>query len=117
LTLATLHLVTIPGSIVEPTIALTIAFIGIENLFARKVHGWRPAVAFIFGLVHGLGFASGLMEIGLPTGQLAAGLVAFNVGVEGGHLTVLAAAFLVLGWWRNKPWYRKRVAIPISSLI
>jgi len=117
LTLATLHLVSIPASIVEPTIALTIAFIGVENLFAKKVHAWRPAVAFIFGLVHGLGFATGLMEIGLPTGQLAAGLVAFNVGVEGGHLTVLAAAFLVLGWWRNKPWYRKRVAMPISMVI
>jgi hydrogenase/urease accessory protein HupE len=117
LTLATLHLVTISSRIVEPTIALTIAFIGIENLVVKKVHPWRPVVAFIFGLVHGLGFASGLMEIGLPTGQLATGLIAFNVGVEGGHLTVLLAAYLVLGWWRDKPWYRKRISIPLSLLI
>jgi uncharacterized membrane protein len=115
LTLATLHLVSIRASIVEPTIALTIAFIGVENVCTRKVHAWRPVVAFIFGLVHGLGFASGLMEVGLPTGQLAAGLIAFNVGVEGGHVTVLGAAFLFLGWWRSKPWYRKLVAIPIST--
>lgn len=117
LTLAALHLVSIPSRIVEPTIALTIAFIGVENLVTRKVHSWRPVVAFVFGLVHGLGFASGLMEVGLPTGQLAAGLIAFNVGVEGGHLTVLLAAFLLLGWWRNKSWYRARISIPISLVI
>ena len=117
LTLATLHLVTIPPRVVEPAIALTIAFVGVENLLTTKVHPWRVAVAFLFGLVHGLGFASGLMEIGLPTGQLAAGLIAFNVGVEGGHLTVLLAAFLVLGWWRDRPWYRTRVAMPLSMVI
>jgi hypothetical protein len=117
LTLATLDLVRIPSGVVEPTIALTIAFIGIENLFATRVRYWRSAVAFLFGLVHGLGFASGLMEVGLPTGQLASALIAFNVGVECGHVTILCSAFLLLGWWREKPWFRKRVAIPLSLII
>jgi len=117
LTLATLHLVTIPARIVEPTIALTIAFVAVENLFASRVRPWRAGAAFLFGLVHGLGFASGLMEIGLPAGQLATGLVAFNVGVEGGHLTVLLAAFAIMGWWRGRPWYRRWIAIPLSLVI
>ena len=117
LSLAALHLVTISSRIVEPTIALTIAFIGVENLIAKRVHPWRVAVAFIFGLVHGLGFASGLMEIGLPGGQLATGIIAFNIGVEGGHLTVLLLAFAVLGWCRDREWYRARVSKPLSALI
>lgn len=117
LTLATLHILTIPSSIVEPTIAATIAFVAIENLFATKVHLWRPLVAFIFGLVHGLGFASALMDVGLPAGQLAVGIIAFNVGVEGGHMTVLLAAFATLGWFRAKKWYRARVSMPLSICI
>jgi hypothetical protein len=117
LTLATLHLVHIDSRVIEPTIAATIAFVGIENLFTDKVHPWRPVVAFIFGLVHGLGFASALSEVGLPTTQLVSGLAGFTVGVEGGHLAVLAIAALTLGWWRTKPWYRHRISIPLSSII
>ncbi len=117
LTLTTLHLVTLPSIIIEPTIAASIAFIAVENLTTKKVRAWRPMVAFLFGLVHGMGFASALGEIGLPTGQLVAGLLAFNVGVECGHLTVLTTAFLLLGWCRNKPWYRTRVVIPLSLAI
>src|SRR6185295_8754589 len=92
LTLATFHLLKLPSIVIEPTIAASIAFIAVENLATTKVHAWRPVVAFVFGLVHGMGFASALSEVGLPTGQLVAALVAFNVGVECGHVTVLAAA-------------------------
>jgi hypothetical protein len=115
--LSTFGVIHLPPNIIEPTIAATIAFVAVENLFVTRVHAWRPAVAFIFGLVHGMAFASALREVGLPTSKLVAGVLAFNVGVEGGHLTVLAAAFLALGWWRSKPWYRKRVAIPLSLVI
>jgi hypothetical protein len=117
LTLATLHLVRLPAGIVEPTIAATIAFIGIENLATRRVHPWRPAVAFLFGLIHGLGFASALSEVGLPTGQLVSGLIAFSIGVECGHLAVLFAAFLLIARFRDRPWYRRRIAIPLSLAI
>jgi hypothetical protein len=117
LTLTSLHVVGLSGSIVEPAIALSIAFIGIENLLTKQVHPWRLAVAFVFGLVHGMGVATAFNEVGFPPGQLVPSLAAFTIGVEGGHIAVLAAAFLVLGWFRDKPWYRARIAIPLSTLI
>jgi hypothetical protein len=117
ITLASLGLVSAPAAVVEPAIALSIAFVAIENLFERKLRPWRLAVVFVFGLVHGLGFAAGLMEIGMPIAQRATGIVGFSFGVEAGHLAVLAAAFTLLGWTRRKPWYRNRVEIPLSLCI
>jgi len=117
ITLASLGLVSAPAAVVEPAIALSIAFVAIENLFERKLRPWRLAVVFVFGLVHGLGFAAGLMEIGMPIAQRATGIVGFSCGVEAGHLAVLAAAFTLLGWTRRKPWYRNRVEIPLSLCI
>ncbi len=117
LALTTLHIIGMPSSIVEPIIALSIAFIGIENLLTTKVHPWRPAIAFIFGLVHGMGVASAFDEVGFTPGHLISSLAAFTIGVEAGHLAVLAAAFALLAWTRDKKWYRARVAIPISVVI
>jgi len=117
ITLASLGLVSAPSAVVEPAIALSIAFVAIENLFERKLRPWRLAVVFVFGLVHGLGFAAGLVEIGMPIAQRATGIVGFSFGVEAGHLAVLAAAFTLLGWTRRKPWYRNRVEIPLSLCI
>jgi hypothetical protein len=75
-------------------------------------------VVFAFGLLHGLGFAGVLTEVGLPREDFVTGLVAFNVGVEGGQLAVIAIAFLAVGLgFRNKPWYRARVVMPLSALI
>lgn len=115
LTLATLGVVNLPPSIVEPTIAATIAVVAIKNLFQTNVTHWRTAAAFLFGLVHGLGFASALRSFGMPNAQLATGLAAFSVGVELGHLSVLLAAFATIGWWRRKDWYRRRIAVPLSA--
>lgn len=117
LTLCSLHLVSMPGYLVEVAIAATIAFIGVENLLTTKVHAWRPVVAFIFGLVHGMGVATAFNDAGFPSGQLVPSLAAFTVGVEGGHLAILAAAFLTLGWWAGRPWYRHRIVIPLSLII
>lgn len=114
LTLTSLNVIGLPSSIVEPAIAASIAFVGVENLCTTKVHAWRSAVAFLFGLVHGMGVATAFNEAGFPAGQLVPSLAAFTVGVEGGHLAILFAAFLALGWTAQKPWYRARVAIPLS---
>ncbi|QFT63112.1 HupE/UreJ family protein [Roseivivax sp. THAF30] len=96
LALGAFGIVSIPGSIVEPIIAASIVFVAAENMFARRVTGWRIGVIFLFGLLHGLGFASVLNEFGLPDGQFGAALVGFNVGVEIGQIAIIAAMFLVV---------------------
>ena len=118
LALGALGIVTIPGSIVEPIIAASIVYVAIENVFSKQMNPWRPVIIFIFGLLHGLGFASVLGEFGLPAGQFVAALIGFNVGVELGQLTVIALAFLAVGYWfGSKDWYRQRIAIPASLII
>lgn len=118
LALAALGLVRIPGSIVEPLIAASIVFVAVENLFRPQLGPFRTVVVFLFGLLHGLGFASVLGELGGGGANFLARLVGFNIGVELGQLTVIAAAFLSVGYWFGpKPWYRQRIAIPASLLI
>ena len=110
--------VSLSPAIVEPLIAASIAYVAIENVVTPTLNPWRALVVFGFGLLHGMGFAGVLMEIGLPHGQFVPALVSFNVGVELGQLTVILLAFLAVGMWgRNKPWYRPRVVIPASSVI
>jgi len=104
-------------SIVEPLIALSIAYVAVENVFSARLRAWRVALVFAFGLLHGLGFAGVLGELGLPSGQFIPALVAFNLGVEGGQLTVIAAATLAVGWWRTAPFYRQRIVVPASMAI
>ena len=71
----------------------------------------RVALVFAFGLLHGLGFAGALKDIGLPRSEFLAALVSFNVGVELGQLAVIAAAFLLVGWHcADRPWYRRKQA-------
>ncbi|WP_417208808.1 HupE/UreJ family protein [Antarctobacter sp.] len=96
LALGALGYVNIPGSIVEPIIAASIVYVAVENIVSDKLHRWRPAVIFVFGLLHGLGFASVLGEFGLPADQFIPALIGFNVGVELGQLTVIAIAFLLV---------------------
>lgn len=110
--------VNISPAIVEPLIAASIIYVCVENIYADKLSRWRPIVVFLFGLLHGLGFASVLKEIGLESSSFATGLIAFNVGVELGQLTVIAACFLLVGlWFRHKAWYRSRITIPASIVI
>lgn len=118
LALGVLDLVKVDAAIVEPLIAASIVFVAVENIFARRLHSWRMGLIFGFGLLHGLGFASVLEEFGLPPDQLAPALLGFNVGVELGQLTVIAAAYAALGYWFGSyPKYRGRVAIPASLTI
>jgi hypothetical protein len=90
-----LGLVAIPPRIVEPAIALSIVYVGVENL-VQPAPAHRFALTFGFGLVHGFGFASVLREIGLPHKGLLLSLVSFNVGVELGQLAVVAAVLPLL---------------------
>lgn len=110
--------VRVPPSIVEPAIALSIAYVAIENMFVRKYRPWRTAIVFGFGLLHGMGFAGVLQEMGLPRSEFVPALVSFNVGVELGQLAVLSAAFAAVGFWFGaKQWYRSRVTVPASAAI
>ncbi|NNK77359.1 MAG: HupE/UreJ family protein, partial [Litoreibacter sp.] len=118
LAMASLGLVTVSPAIVEPLIAASIVYVAVENIFVRRITPWRPFVIFLFGLLHGLGFASVLGEFGLAPGRFIAGLIGFNVGVEVGQLAVILAAFLLVGFWFGRePWYRARIAIPCSIVI
>lgn len=118
LALAALGYVSIPASIVEPLIAASIVFVAVENILRPKLGPWRTAVVFFFGLLHGLGFASVLGELGGDRAHFLARLIGFNVGVEIGQLTVIALAFFSVGlWFGGKSWYRTGIAIPASVLI
>ncbi len=117
LALTMLGKIDLAAAVVEPVIAASIVLVAVENIVVKRVHPWRVAVVFVFGLVHGMGFAGVLREAALPRGQLVGALIAFNVGVELGQLAVIGAALLVVGWWRQKPWYRARVVVPASALI
>jgi hypothetical protein len=118
LALSTLGWVQIPATIVEPLIAASIVYVCVENLFQQRLTRWRPLVVFGFGLLHGLGFASVLSDIGLSPGHFVTGLIAFNLGVELGQLAVLAVCFMLIGLWlRHRPWYRRMIAVPASLAI
>jgi hypothetical protein len=107
-----------PPTIVEPLIALSIAYVAIENIFLSELRPWRIALVFAFGLLHGMGFAGVLSELGLPPGDFVTALLTFNLGVEVGQLAVIGAAFVLLGWrWGSRQWYRSRVVAPVSAAI
>ena len=118
LALGSIGYIKIIPEIVEPLIALSIVFIAVENIIFDRLSKWRPIVIFIFGLLHGLGFASVLGEFGLPDGFFIAALLGFNLGVEIGQLTVVLLAFITLGYWFNKKdYYQISIANPISIII
>jgi hydrogenase/urease accessory protein HupE len=101
--LATLSIVDPPAHIVEPLIALSIVFVGADNLLSgRRDRDVRVWVALVFGLVHGFGFASVLRDVGLPSGALGVSLFAFNLGVEIGQATIVVVVASLLGLLRHR---------------
>lgn len=115
LALASLGIVSVPANIVEPLIAASIVYVAVENILGGTVGPTRIAVVFGFGLLHGLGFASVLGDVGLVEGRFAISLIGFNIGVELGQLAVIAAAFLICALpFGRKPWYRAAIVIPAS---
>jgi hypothetical protein len=116
--LAMYGIVSPPATLVEPLIALSIFFVAVENIITDQLKPARIAVVFFFGLLHGLGFAGALSELGLPHEQLFTSLLLFNVGVELGQITILLLAWLLIGkWLTQKTGYRKRFLIPFSALV
>ena len=110
--------ISLPPSIVEPLIALSIVAVGIENIFVKTVKIRRIVVVFLFGLLHGMGFAGVLSQLGLPESDFVTALVFFNIGVEAGQLFVITVAFLCVFWLlKNQQLYRQWVVIPVSALI
>ncbi len=107
-----------PIAIVEPLIALSIMYVGVENIISPSLKPTRIGIVFLFGLIHGMGFASVLGDLGLPENSFLTSLLMFNVGVELGQITVILTAYILLGkFFGNKPYYRKFIVVPISSAI
>jgi hypothetical protein len=117
LALSTYGLVALAPDIVEPLIALSIAYVAVENLFTNRMRRSRFVIVFLFGLLHGLGFAGVLGTLGLPDEHFLISLLGFNVGVELGQISVLGAAFLGVGWALRRSWYRGLVQRPASGAI
>jgi hypothetical protein len=115
--LSTYGIFRLPALYVEPAIALSIAVIATENILRPQLAPGRLVIVFGFGLIHGLGFASSLSDVPFPRHDFLVALLGFNFGVDFGQLFVIALAFLAVGWFRNKNWFRGRIAIPCSLII
>ena len=117
LLLATFNVIPAPANIVEPLIALSIVYVAMDNLFAKRLRRMRVSVVFGFGLIHGLGFASSLSALSVfddAGGLRLHDLLLFNVGVELGQLSVILGLLVLLGWARNASFYKERIADPFS---
>ena len=118
LALSMKNIIIAPSSIVEPVIALSIMFVAIENILLTELKPWRIVIVFLFGLVHGMGFASALNEIGLPRNRFFTSIISFNAGVEVGQIIVILLTFmLIIIPFGKKIEYRKFVVYPASLLI
>jgi hydrogenase/urease accessory protein HupE len=104
LAFAVLGLVTIPSRIVEPAIAASIVWVALQNLLLRGAPSQRWLVSFLFGLVHGFGFASAIETLALPRPRLALALLGFNLGVEVGQALVVTLLFPLLLCMRRSIW-------------
>lgn len=115
LSLAVLDVVQLPARFVESVIALSIAWVALENMLIDRSQGrWR--ITFAFGLVHGFGFASILRDLHLPTQGLAVSLLAFNLGVEAGQLCIVVLAYPLVAWVQRTA-YRRPSIVAASSVI
>jgi hypothetical protein len=115
LTLATLGVVSLPSRWVESTIAASVVVAALNNIFPLfRERRWL--MAFVFGLVHGFGFASVLTDLGLPKEALILALVGFNLGVETGQLAIVAV-FLPLAFLLRDTWFYRKVVLLAGSLV
>jgi hypothetical protein len=118
LALSMKNVIMAPSAVVEPIIALSILFVAVENILLTRLKPWRVGIVFMFGLIHGMGFASSLNEIGLPRNKFFTSILSFNAGVEIGQIAVITLTFLLLVIpMGGKTWYRRRAVYPLSALI
>jgi hypothetical protein len=116
--LAMYHIIHPPANIIEPLITLSILYVSLENIFSPRLKVTRIGIVFLFGLVHGMGFAGALGKLGLPPDAYLLSLVMFNLGVELGQLTIILSAYFLLGkYFGNKPYYRQLIVVPVSAII
>lgn len=107
-----------PLDIIEPLIAFSIVLLALENIFFNKVNPYRIVIIFLFGLIHGMGFAGALGEYGMPKYAFASALVSFNIGVELGQLTIIFIMYLLVAKpFAHKSWYKKAIVIPVNIII
>ncbi|MEX6686461.1 HupE/UreJ family protein [Danxiaibacter flavus] len=118
LALSMKNILVAPGAVVEPVISLSIVFVAIENIVLNELKAWRILVVFMFGLIHGMGFASALNGVGLPRNQFFTSVLSFNLGVEAGQIIVILLVFgLIILPFGKKYFYRKRIVYPLSVII
>jgi hydrogenase/urease accessory protein HupE len=102
--------------IIEPAIALSIVYVGVENFFVKDASKrWR--ITFPFGLIHGFGFAGALQEISLPRAQIPGALLSFNLGVEAGQLVVIAVVLPIIFSLRKQDWFEPRAVRVVSGAV
>ena len=128
LALASLKIISFSVPLVETLIAVSIAYVGLDNLLnpnqrpqnnsGQKVGRLRAVIIFGFGLLHGLGFATVLQDFGLPEASFAVGLISFNIGVEVGQIVTILPIWVVLGLFRLNPHqFRRWFQVPVSLII
>lgn len=118
LALSIKNILVAPAAVVEPVIALSIVFVAVENLLIARLSAWRILLVFVFGLVHGMGFASSLNEIGLPRDKFFLSITSFNAGVELGQVTVILLLFaLIILPLHSIKNFKRKVVYPLSIII
>lgn len=118
LALSMQNIIAAPTQLVEPLIALSIVFVAVENILLNELKPWRILIVFFFGLVHGMGFASALSEVGLPRNNFFTSVIAFNAGVEIGQVAVIMLVFgLLIVPFGKRPGFKKQFVYPLSVII
>jgi hypothetical protein len=112
----TLGVLAPPTSLVEPLIALSIVFIALENVVSTNISRWRLGLVFVFGLLHGMGFAGVLTSMSLPQSGVITTLVSFNVGVELAQIAILVAAAAIVRMASLEPRVYRRLVVKPASL-
>jgi hydrogenase/urease accessory protein HupE len=118
LALATLEILNPPARLIEPAIALSIVYVGADNLLTgAKGRDVRPWIALLFGLIHGFGFASVLREAGLPNRALGLSLFSFNLGVEIGQAVIVLVVATALSLVRRENAVLAQRIVTIGSIV